>query len=345
LRRYNVAAAQKVTVMGIKVIAIFVLLTPGVFAQSQTSEQRNLQTCLSGRYPALCNHSSLSAEQLQQAQAAEIRENLKTCMTGRYPALCDHSKLTSEQLNSVRGSETRENLTLCLSGRYPALCNHSLLSSSESLQVRAAERAQNLKVCMDGHYPSLCNHSLLTTEEAGVVGLAETRVSQANPSAPADSTGRSANARQRGKCESGLSIESVEGDGKVIKLDDGSLWEVDDVDTVDTSLWLPPSEVVLCDGRMINTDENESADVTPIRQGRSRGTETRSLSNSGYAIEASANDETFVINAEVFKAKTYCFNFDKGDRVKFIDGSPLGACASATLLNLRTGKVCEVWCE
>ncbi|MGA8489680.1 MAG: hypothetical protein WB711_04610 [Terriglobales bacterium] len=264
-------------------------------------------------------------------------------MTGRYAALCDHSKLTSEQLNSVRESERSENLTLCLSGRYSALCNHSLLSSSELIQVGAAERSENLKVCMDGHYPSLCNHSLLTTEEAGNVGVAETRAaaSRATPSAPANGTGISSNARQREKCESGLSIESVEGDGKVIKLDNGSMWEVDDVDTVDTALWLVADEVVLCEGKIINTDENESAHGTPIRQGGPGAGETK----SGYTIEASANDETFVINGEVFKAKTYCFNFDKSDRVKFIDGSPLGACASATLLNLRTGKVCEVWCQ
>ncbi len=325
--------------MGVRAIAGFLLLAAEVFAQGQNSVQQNIQTCLSGQYPSLCDHSSLSAEQLKQAQSAEIRENLKTCMSGRYPALCDHSKLTSEQLNSVRESERRENLSVCLSGRYPALCNHLLLSSSELLQVRAAERVENLKVCMDGHYPSLCNHSLLTTEEAGNVGVAETRAaaSRAISSAPAP--------RQRGECRSGLSIESVEGDGKIIKLDDDSMWEVDDVDTVDTSLWLPISEVVLCGGKMINTDENESANVTPLRQASSGGTETSSLSKSGYAIEASANDETFVINGEVFKAKTYCFNFDKGDHVKFIHGSPVGACASATLLNLRTGKVCEVWCE
>jgi len=139
-----------------------------------------------------------------------------------------------------------------------------------------------------------------------------------------------------------LFIESVEGDGKVIKLNDGSMWEVDDVDTVDTSIWLPADEVVLCDGKIINTDENESAGVTPIRRGK--GSSKTSGSASGYAIEASVDDETFVINGEVFKAKTYCFNFDEGDHVKFIEGSASGACASATLLNLRSGKVCEVWC-
>jgi hypothetical protein len=325
-----------------KAIAVFLLLAAGVFVQGQVSERQNLQTCLSGRYAALCNHGALNVEQLKEALAAEIRENLKTCMTGRYSALCDHSKLTPEQLKSVSESERIENLNLCLSGRYPALCNRSLLSSNELTRVRAAEGAENLKVCMEGRYPSLCNHSLLTSEEAKNVAVAETRAasSRAIHSAPAEGT---QNARQDERCESGLSI-AVEGDGKVIKLDDGSMWEVDDVDTVDTSLWLPASEVVLCGSKIINTDDKESADVTPITPSRTDG-KTTTPSKSGYAIEVSADDETFVINGEVFKAKTYCFNFDKGDRVKFIDGSPLGACSSAMLLNLRTGKVCEVWCE
>jgi hypothetical protein len=123
------------------------------------------------------------------------------------------------------------------------------------------------------------------------------------------------------------------------------MWEVDDVDTVDTALWLPASDVVVCNGKMINTDDNESADVTPISSGRSGGSSPSRSARSNYMIEASANDETFVINGEVFKAKTYCFNFAKGDHVTFVEGSPLGACASAKLLNLRTGKVCDVWCE
>jgi hypothetical protein len=68
-------------------------------------------------------------------------------------------------------------------------------------------------------------------------------------------------------------------------------------------------------------------------------------SGAGYAIENAVNDETFIINGNVFKAQTYCFNFNKGDRVVFADGSPLGACATAKLVNQRTGDVCEVWCE
>lgn len=68
-------------------------------------------------------------------------------------------------------------------------------------------------------------------------------------------------------------------------------------------------------------------------------------SRPSYEIEVSHNDELFVINGEKFEAKTYCFNMEEGDRVIFIEGSALGACASATLINLRTKQKCEVWCE
>ncbi|MFR1442135.1 hypothetical protein ACLUYJ_00525 [Acinetobacter baumannii] len=66
---------------------------------------------------------------------------------------------------------------------------------------------------------------------------------------------------------------------------------------------------------------------------------------TSYEIEKSINDETFVINGEIFKAKSYCMNMEVGDRVIFIEGSPHGACSSAKLYNLRTEKTCNVWCE
>lgn len=66
---------------------------------------------------------------------------------------------------------------------------------------------------------------------------------------------------------------------------------------------------------------------------------------TSYEIEVSHNDELFVINGEKFEAKTYCFNMEEGDQIIFLEGSPYGACTSAKLLNLRTKKVCEAWCE
>lgn len=64
-----------------------------------------------------------------------------------------------------------------------------------------------------------------------------------------------------------------------------------------------------------------------------------------YLIETSHNDELFIINGEKFEAKTYCLNMEEDDEVIFLEGSPFGACASATLLNFRTREKCEVWCE
>ena len=64
-----------------------------------------------------------------------------------------------------------------------------------------------------------------------------------------------------------------------------------------------------------------------------------------YEIEAAVNEEYFIINGEKFDAKTYCLGWEEGDMVVFVDGSPLGACASATLYNVTRRETCEVWCE
>lgn len=327
-------AARTILLLALSVVA-------GRPVHAQQPRDRNLQTCLSGKYPALCDYSRLTSDQLREVRAAELRENLRVCLTGKYPTLCNHSKLTPEQTTEVREAERAENLRVCSSGKYPALCRHDLLTPNELSQVRSAERAENLRVCMDGRYPALCKHSMLAPDQAKDVAAAEAKVASSRPP-------KSPRAAQRiprvGDCESGHWIEAIEGDGKIIKLEDGSLWEVDDVDTMQTSIWLPVSEVIVCNGKMVNVDDGESAEVTPLAAvPLVRG--TAPAVPAGYIIEASANDETFVINGEVFKAKTYCFGFERGAQVRFLSGSPFGACASATILNVRSGKTCEVWCE
>jgi hypothetical protein len=56
----------------------------------------------------------------------------------------------------------------------------------------------------------------------------------------------------------------VSDDGEIVKLEDGSVWEVDGADTVDSALWLPTTEIVACDGKLINTDDNEKVSATRI---------------------------------------------------------------------------------
>lgn len=64
-----------------------------------------------------------------------------------------------------------------------------------------------------------------------------------------------------------------------------------------------------------------------------------------YMIEIAHNDEVFIINGERYKAKTYCFGFEEGDEVIFLDGNAYGTCVAATIFNLRTKKNCELWCD
>lgn len=55
-------------------------------------------------------------------------------------------------------------------------------------------------------------------------------------------------------------------DGSVLILEDGSVWQVDPLDRVDTALWLPPSDLVVVETAdspasylLVNTDDGEKA--------------------------------------------------------------------------------------
>jgi uncharacterized protein len=66
-------------------------------------------------------------------------------------------------------------------------------------------------------------------------------------------------------CETGHWIESVSNDGSIVRLEDGSTWKVSEIDTVDSSLWLPIEDIVICEGKLINTDDNESVEAHRLR--------------------------------------------------------------------------------
>lgn len=59
-------------------------------------------------------------------------------------------------------------------------------------------------------------------------------------------------------CETGHWIKSVSPDGAIVVLDDSSVWSIDAVDSITTSLWLPISDVIVCSFRLINVDDGES---------------------------------------------------------------------------------------
>ena len=124
------------------------------------------------------------------------------------------------------------NLTTCLSGKYPALCKHNLLNADE------AKRVQNAELNESAHKSNINSRSL-SRAKRGSMG--------------------------RGGCEAGHWIESVSDNGSIIKLEDGSLWEVDSVDAIDTMLWLPTTDIVSCDDKLINTEDNETVDAIRLK--------------------------------------------------------------------------------
>ncbi|MCG3770891.1 MAG: hypothetical protein JW384_02070 [Nitrosomonadaceae bacterium] len=66
-------------------------------------------------------------------------------------------------------------------------------------------------------------------------------------------------------CESDHWVESVSDNGEIVKLEDGSIWKVDAVDSIDSSLWLPTTDIVACDGKLINVEDNETVSAIRIR--------------------------------------------------------------------------------
>lgn len=66
-------------------------------------------------------------------------------------------------------------------------------------------------------------------------------------------------------CESGHWVKSIQADGKIVVLEDGSVWEIDDSDVSDSATWLQTAEVVVCDDKLINTDDNETVEATRIK--------------------------------------------------------------------------------
>jgi hypothetical protein len=69
----------------------------------------------------------------------------------------------------------------------------------------------------------------------------------------------------RSDCKDGHWIASVSSGGEIVKLEDGSIWEISAIDHIDTMLWLVTEEVTICSGRLVNTDTGDAIDATRIK--------------------------------------------------------------------------------
>jgi hypothetical protein len=67
-------------------------------------------------------------------------------------------------------------------------------------------------------------------------------------------------------CESGHRLEDVYDNGRLIELEDGSLWEINVPDQADTMFWSASAEITVCPGKLVNTDEDEAAGARRFNQ-------------------------------------------------------------------------------
>jgi len=241
----------------LKSLTLFILL---ILLSMICLADQNLTTCLEGKYPSLCDRNKLTDRQRSLSDKAEKRQNLNLCLIGKYPSLCRKELLTGEELAKVNDAELRENFSICKAGKYPALCKHNLLTPTQAEIVIKSEKSENLKLCLVGKYKSLCRHDLLTLEEKNKVQVQE------NFQYKTQSTSKRVARRiQQDNCESGHWIDSIIDNGRIIKLEDQSIWEVDSIDKIYSMIWLPVSDIVVCGDRLINIDDNESVGVRRLR--------------------------------------------------------------------------------
>jgi len=66
-------------------------------------------------------------------------------------------------------------------------------------------------------------------------------------------------------CSTGHWVGSVLSDGSIVKLEDGSVWKVDDLDVIDTMLWLPTEDITICGSQLINTDSGDTVTASRIK--------------------------------------------------------------------------------
>jgi hypothetical protein len=66
-------------------------------------------------------------------------------------------------------------------------------------------------------------------------------------------------------------INSVGDDGNIIKLEDGSVWKINPVDTAYTAIWIPATDILVKESdnpsypySLINKDDDETAEAKLI---------------------------------------------------------------------------------
>ena len=68
-------------------------------------------------------------------------------------------------------------------------------------------------------------------------------------------------------CDDRHSIESVTFNGTVLKLEDGSVWEIDAADATKTIRWMPTTTITVCDCKPGDNNNGKACKITNHENG------------------------------------------------------------------------------
>jgi hypothetical protein len=62
-------------------------------------------------------------------------------------------------------------------------------------------------------------------------------------------------------------LDQVLRNGQVVQLDDGSEWQISDIDQSETAGWQQDATITACQNELINTELHETAQARQVRRG------------------------------------------------------------------------------
>ena len=85
--------------------------------------------------------------------------------------------------------------------------------------------------------------------------------------APAKAQAAPARSAQRAqpRCTTGHWVQSVSSDGRIVLLNDHTIWEVDAADAIDAMLWVPSDDVIECGNRLIHKQDAQVIGARRVR--------------------------------------------------------------------------------
>lgn len=148
----------------------------------------------------------------------------------------------------LSGCETGHWVSLVAdSGRIVMLEDKSIwrVGSVDRLDSKYWRRRENVVICESSSSPY--GYIMINTDVGQTVGVRQT------------------------PCQTGHRISSIGSGGRLVLLEDKSVWEVDFADRIYSMLWLPASTVIICDSSsslygfaIINTDDQHQVGARPL---------------------------------------------------------------------------------